>query len=284
MIAHLLSLLAAAALWNDQPPGPERCHFDVPRLSFAGSPIQQARCLLSPMLIHGEIGPAPRRLGRFLEAHVGKRVRVDRDRLRTLLTAEQLPALAASVETPLSRARNNDPEAPFARYFVIHDTSLELPGSEFPDNDSAQANGLGWTYPDGTQVAHTFTNRRGEILFAHDYAIPWRATKRERDTITGGNAKGLFLHNELNQVRLNDPAGRPGNHDRAPTPGFTAAQYDRLALLYILASVRGGRWMIPGFHGVIDSGIPDAHDDPQNFDMAAWEAALVRRTRELGGR
>ena len=67
-------------------------------------------------------------------------------------------------------------------------------------------------------------------------------------------------------------------------PGFTAAQYDRLALLYILASVRGGRWLIPGFHAVIDSGIPDAHDDPQNFDMAAWEAALVRRTRELGSR
>ena len=194
---------------------------------------------------------------------------------------ERLPALAASVETPLSRARNNDPQAPFARYFVIHDTSLELPGSEFPDNDSERANGLGWTYPDGTQVAHTFTNRRGEILFAHDYAIPWRATKRERDTITGGNAKGLFLHNELNQVRLNDPAGRPGNFDRAPVPGFTAAQYDRLALLYILASARGGRWLIPGFHGVIDSGIPDAHDDPQNFDMNAWEAALARRYAEV---
>jgi hypothetical protein len=276
-----LLLLAAAALFNNQPPGPERCAFDVQRLSFAGSPIAQARCLLSPMLIHGEIGPPYRRLGRFLEAHVGKRARIDLGRLRALLAAEHLPALAASVETPLSRARNNDPQAPFARYFVIHDTSLELPLAEFPSNESAQANGLGWTYPDGTQVAHTFTNRRGEILFAHDYAIPWRATKRERDAITGGNAKGLFLHNELNQIRLNDPTGRPGNFDRAPVPGFTAAQYDRLALLYILASARGGHWLIPGFHGVIDSGIPDAHDDPQNFDMNAWEAALARRYAEV---
>src|SRR3954452_22061367 len=103
-------LLLAAALLNNQPPGPTHCPFDVAQLSFAGSPIQQARCLLSPMLIHGAIGPAPRRLGRFLEAHVGKRVRIDRERLRALLTTEQLPALAASVETPLSRARNNDPE------------------------------------------------------------------------------------------------------------------------------------------------------------------------------
>lgn len=276
--------LFAAALWNNQPPGPERCAFDTERLSFAGTPIAQARCLLSPVRIHGDIGPPHRRLGRFLEGHVGKRVRIDRARLRALLAAENLPALAASVETPLSRARNNDPQAPFARYFVIHDTSLELERAEFPDNDSAIANGLGWTYPDGTQVAHTFTNRRGEILFSHDYAIPWRATKRERDTITGGNAKGLFLHNELNQIRLNEPSGPPGNHSRAPVPGFTAAQYDRLALLYILASVRGGRWLIPGFHAVIDSGIPDAHDDPQNFEMAAWEAALVRRTAQLGSR
>ena len=283
MLAPLL-LLLAAAFWNNQPPGPARCAFDVARLSFAGTPIVQARCLLSPIRIHGEIGPPPARLGAFLERHVGKRVRIDRERLRALLQAEGLPALAASVETPLSRARNNDPQAPFARYFVIHDTSLELPGSEFPDNESERANGLGWTYPDGTQVAHTFTNRRGEVLFSHDYAIPWRATKRERDAITGGHAKGLFLHNELNQVRLNEPSGPPGNHSRAPVPGFTAAQYDRLALLYILASVRGGRWLIPGFHAVIDSGIPDAHDDPQNFDMAAWEAALIRRTAELQGR
>jgi hypothetical protein len=280
MDVQLLFLLSAA-LWNNQQAGPERCGFDEQRLSFAGSPIEQARCLLSPVRIHGELGPPHARLGRFLEAHVGRRIRIDRARLRALLEAENLPALAATVEAPLARARDNDPAAPLARYFVIHDTSLELPGTEFPTNDSERANGLGWTYPDGTQVAHTFTNRRGEVLLAHDYSVPWRATKRERDAITHGNAKGLFLHNELNQVRLNEPSGPPGNFSRAPVPGFTAAQYDRLALLYILASVRGGRWLIPGFHALIDSGIPEAHDDPQNFDMAAWEAALSRRAAQL---
>lgn len=283
MIAQL-TLFLAAAVWTNEPAGAGRCGFDVQRLSFAGSEIEQARCLLSPVLIHGAIGLPGARLGPFLEGHVGREVRIDRARLRALLTTERLPALAASVETPLSRARNNDPQAPFARYFVIHDTSRELPGTEFPGDGSDIANELGWTYPDGTQVAHSFVNRRGEILFAHDYAIPWRATKRERDTITGGHAKGLFLHNELNQIRLNEPSGPPGNFSRAPVPGFTAAQYDRLALLYILASVRGGRWLIPGFHALIDNGLPEAHDDPQNFDLAAWEAALMRRTAELAGR
>ena len=135
MNVQLLFLLSAA-LWNNQQAGPERCGFDEQRLSFAGSPIEQARCLLSPVRIHGELGPPHARLGRFLEAHVGRRVRIDRARLRALLEAENLPALAATVEAPLARARNNDPAAPFARYFVIHDTSLELPGTEFPANDS----------------------------------------------------------------------------------------------------------------------------------------------------
>ena len=71
----ILALLSAA-LWNNQQPGPARCVFDVERLSFAGSPIEQARCLLSPIRIHGEIGPPHRRLGRFLEAHVGRPARI----------------------------------------------------------------------------------------------------------------------------------------------------------------------------------------------------------------
>ena len=30
----------------------------------------------------------------------------------------------------------------------------------------------------------------------------------------------------------------------APIPGFTASQYDRLALLYVVASARHGEWLI----------------------------------------
>jgi hypothetical protein len=32
--------------------------------------------------------------------------------------------------------------------------------------------------------------------------------------------------------------------------------------------------MVPAFHAVIDEGIPDAHDDPQNFELAKFDAAL----------
>ena len=60
----------------------------------------------------------------------------------------------------------------------------------------------------------------------------------------------------------------------APTPGFPDAQLDRLALLYVAASVQHGTWMVPAFHAAVDAGIPDAHDDPQNFDLALWAKRL----------
>ncbi len=99
--------------------------------------------------------------------------------------------------------------------------------------------------------------------------MPWRAVRLESVT-PDIPAKGLFLHIENVQPRVGEPAvppvGREANDLIAPDPGFTAAQYKRLALIYIAASVRRGEWLIPGFHAVIDSGISGAHDDPQNFD------------------
>jgi hypothetical protein len=33
-------------------------------------------------------------------------------------------------------------------------------------------------------------------------------------------------------------------------------------------------WLIPAFHCVLDLGISDGHDDPQNFELSQWAAAL----------
>ena len=60
----------------------------------------------------------------------------------------------------------------------------------------------------------------------------------------------------------------------APTPGFSDKQYERLALLYICASVRRGSWLIPAFHAAVDAGIKDAHDDPQNFELKKFADKL----------
>jgi hypothetical protein len=271
------AFLAPVAALAAAPVG--HCRFDVDRLAFAGSAARQAACLLRPVGPGGVLAAGPARLPADLRRRLNHRAGIDTARLaRYLATAGAPTALADTIADPVSRARDNHPAAPAARYFVIHDTSQPYLGAApFPPeiDTSDTVNDLGhYLVPDA--VAHVFTNRRGEIAIGHDFSVPWRATKLESRVI-GLPAKGLFLHVENQQPRRADPTGPPGNDRIAPTPGFTAAQYDALALVYIVASVRAGRWLIPAFHAAIDEGLPDAHDDPQNFDLAAFDAAITRR-------
>ncbi len=180
----------------------------------------------------------------------------------------------------MARARDNDPSAPTARYLVIHDTSgPNYGGRPWPSNidDHPKINNLRrfWC-ADGWTIAHVIINRRGALLLGHDFAEPWRATKFERATAFGTALKGLFLHVELIQPRRRAPGRGRNNDAQAPTPGFTAAQYDRLALVYVAASVRAGAWLIPAFHAPIDAHIRGGHDDPQNFDLDDFAASLER--------
>jgi hypothetical protein len=93
--------------------------------------------------------------------------------------------------------------------------------------------------------------------------------------------RGLFLHSELVQPRRSAPGHGWRNDVRTPDPAFTAAQYDRLALLYTIASVRRGEWLIPAFHAAIDAEIPNGHDDPLNFDIGSFADSLDRLVAKL---
>jgi 3D (Asp-Asp-Asp) domain-containing protein len=88
--------------------------------------------------------------------------------------------------------------------------------------------------------------------------------------------KGLFLGVELVQPRRSDPSGPVGNDMHAPSNGFTQAQLERLAVVYLAASVRRGKWLIPAFHAVLDSYDLGGHDDPQNFDLERWDSQLAK--------
>jgi hypothetical protein len=158
---------------------------------------------------------------------------------------------------------------------VIHDTSGPKLGS-FPanlDSDRRINNLARFHCSDSHEIAHVIVNRLGDLYVGHDLSVPWRATKFERALNFGGALKGLFLHVEFIQPRRGSP-GHRRNDIVAPTPGFTASQYDRLALIYTLASVRAGQWLVPAFHAVIDNNIRDGHDDPQNFDLEAFAHSL----------
>jgi hypothetical protein len=54
-------------------------------------------------------------------------------------------------------------------------------------------------------------------------------------------------------------------------------------LLYVVASIRRGRWLIPAFHAVLDGYFAQGHDDPQKFDMRAFSRAVKRHAERLDG-
>lgn len=262
------------------------CAFDPETLSFAGTPVQQAMCLMRGMDATRNLGPPLQSLPPGLASRIGETTGLpSREALANFLSKQNLEAdFAAHLWEPVSRANDNDPDAPMARYFVIHDTSGPNYGHrDFPaDIDSGPGfeKLADYACSDGWGRAHVFVNRIGEMLVAHDYAIAWRETKFEQAAEFGGELQGLFLHNELIQPRKSAP-GHGRNDAQSPDPAFTPAQYDRLALLYTIASVRRGNWLIPAFHAAIDAEIPNGHDDPLNFDIDSFANSLDRLAEKL---
>jgi hypothetical protein len=248
------------------------CAFSFAQLKFSGAPVEQAKCLLRRVRIGGNIDNQPAELPAFLETNVGNNVGFTAQQLSAYLDFKGISA--ADIGGPLSGAVSKTSNGTLARYFVIHDTSDELPGDAFP----ADMDKITWR-PNRLDVrnitsAHIFINRLGQSATGHNYSVAWRATKREADV----RLKGLFLHHELVQPRIK---GGHSYHAVAPQPGFTAAMLERLALCYAAASRRKGTWLIPAFHCVLDTGISDGHDDPQNFDLFQWASAVEKLAADI---
>ncbi len=281
--ALLCRLILATASAMALPAMAAVCPFDRAALSYLGTPLQQAECLLQP------IGPGGASLAdhQDLPAVLTERIGTARDlpfkRLARYLVGQGLPAtVIAPLAEPVSHARDNDPAAPTLRYFVIHDTSTPfLAEQPFPKDFDHRADFNDVSrYMGPDAVAHYFIDRLGLVQVGHDLAVPWRATKFESRVI-GLDAKGLFMHVENVEPRRSAPDLEPGNDQIAPVPGLTPVQYDRLALLYIIASQRAGVWLVPAFHANVDRDLAAAHDDPQNFDLAAFARAVARHLRRL---
>jgi hypothetical protein len=251
------------------------CSFDLTHLSFAGTAVEQAQCLLRFVKRVGNVDDTPATLPPVLNTLLASPQSLDisKAQLRSYLQAHNIreDSTGGSIDDPVCHANSNDAAAPLARYFMIHDTSSKLdPGQTFDPNFINTAN---WS---GNSLAHlirgkthVYITRLGQTLMDHDYGTPWRATQFESHQ-PHARLRGLFLHHELVQPRMGPGASDPDS----PDPGFTPLQYERLALQYLLASVRRGSWMIPAFHCVLDLHVGD-HDDPQHFDLAAWGNALV---------
>jgi len=268
------------------------CGYDVAARRFRGSGAEQAACLTRKVARRGLVGRPT--LTSFLRKRAGNPVAATPAQLESYLGEKGIDPL---------RELGGDPLVPVtADYFIIHDTST--PNCSEPDwsptlcpepgklpearDTVAWADELGFLghpKPAPDRLAHAWTDRVGRSITETTFDLPLRSTKFESCLDTPAKA-GLFLAVENTQPRIAETGGPPSDgrmNDRtAPRPGFTAAQYDRLGLLYVAASVRRGRWLIPAFHAVLDSYFADGHDDPQNFDMRAFSRAVKRHARRLG--
>ena len=273
-LAFLLTLVAMPAAAEEI----GECRFDRDTLTFAGTPVEQATCLLRKIgvLAQRTPQPLPAVFAELLSGN-GAPTAVHKAAALAAFPQPYQDYARTWADTPLSKTEAGLP----ALYFVIHDTSTPFYGDQpFPRHlDTDWAVNSFQPYMDGTfarePVAHIFLSRYGQIWAGHEFQEGWRATKLE-SRMVGPAARGRFVHIETVQPRRYIKGFADRSHTYGPTPGFSAAQYRQLAALYVYTSARAGRWLIPAQHNTVDAGIPDAHDDPQNFELERFAAEVEK--------
>jgi hypothetical protein len=235
---------------------------------LTATPAAQASCLLRPVKKFANLGNPLTELPAPLDALVGQptATTLTLDQLKRFLTAKGISeaAVGGSLSVPMVAAK----------YLVIHDTSDLFESNTFPANineAAAQLNDL--SRRASKKICHVYINRVGQSATAVAFQSSTPPTGTKFGMCNRAQRKA-FLHIENIQPRIRDRSVRFANDALAPEPGFTDAQLERLALVYIVASVRSRKWLIPAYHSPIDLGYPDAHDDPQNFNLQAWAAKL----------
>lgn len=260
-VSTFSTVVLAQGICSRFDPAAERCDLTI-------APAAQAKCLLWPVKKFGNLGPPLASLPAPLDTLIGEPTApsFSLHQVRKFLTQKGISE--ADVGGSLSISLS----AP--KYFVIHDTSDFSEATEFAQNintETASINGLPGRL--AHKVCHVYINRVGQSATAivFESPDPPNGTKFGR---CNPNRKAEFLHIENIQPRIRERSVSFQNDAIAPTPGFTNAQLERLALIYVVASARSGRWLIPSYHSPIDLGFVDRHDDPQNFDLSAWAEKL----------
>jgi hypothetical protein len=246
----------------------KKCQFDSNTNQFHGTPLEQAQCLLRFPKRLGVVDDAPAAIPKTLTSILTNRSNLGftKELLRRALNKRGIAEanIGGSLDRSISRANNNDEAELFANYFVIHDTSTMLDDDEEFDPDFINTSKWSGNHLETlASVTHVFITRNGRTKTSNDYGTPFS-----------------FLHHELVQPRK----GKTIQDDDSPIPGFTPIQYELLAICYLAASLRRGSWLIPAFHCVIDLFEDGGHDDPQRFDLTAWDNSIAILLNEFANK
>ena len=245
------------------------------RCDLSATPAAQARCLLRPVKKFAHLGDPLQSLPAPFDALIGQPTdaTVTLDQLKRFLAAKGIREadLGGLLTVRLTKPK----------YFVIHDTSDLFELNAFPANINDEAASLNkLSRRVAKKVCHVYINRVGQSATA----VVFESTVPPSGTKFGScnrSRRREFLHIENIQPRIRDRSVRFSNDALAPDPGFPEAQLERLALVYLVASVRAGRWLIPAYHSPVDLGFRDRHDDPQNFNLQTWATKLDQLIAEI---
>ena len=201
------------------------CPFDQSRLSFVGSPVQQAGCLLRFVEQLGKVDDTPATLPAVLAGLLGapETMDVTKAQLRSYLQRHAIAesTVGGSLDDPVCRADTDNPSKPLARYFVIHDTSTKLSSGQtfdpnFINTASWSGNKLS-SQPRGK--THIYITRLGETLTDADYHTPRQ--RRSLNCIHRTRAFGGYF---CTMSSCSQRMGRGASNADSPDPGFTKHQ------------------------------------------------------------
>lgn len=251
------------------------CRFDTTILRFQGTAKEQTQCLMRFVKYKGT-GSTVQTIPEVLLSRVGN---------PTDITIAQLKSCLSNAGIALSEVSGDPTVTSKSKklvYFVVHDTSSPeyAKSAGFPANinDAAwSGNNLSIGHSGLTSRVNFVINRVGSsrttTLLGETRAKP--ATKLEMTSQVSAS-RPLFAHVESIMPRLK-PTGSWAHI--SPTPAFTDAMMERLAWIYVVASVRAEKWLIPAQHFNIDSNLyagVDVHDDPQGFDLPHWGEKIAK--------
>jgi hypothetical protein len=217
--------------------------FDYVKYEYKGGAVDQAGYLLRNNFM-GKVDTSKAVVPQGLLDKIGTRVSLEKSQLITFLSDNKIKdeEIGGSINNGISFIIDNGKKK-YARYFVMHDVSCPCYNSFFPANIDSNT----WSYNNlrawRDTVNHIYVTRTGQSKTMVDLSKGWRATKFE-SKILGKKSRGLFIHVELVQPCVYPP-GDCKTAPIAPSPAFTKKQYERLALIYLIASFRKGEWLIP---------------------------------------
>lgn len=220
---------------------PAYTKFDSENFSYKGTKKEQVQLLLRKVNRWGEVSSEPVNIDiKFLEL-LESSMSISKEKCIGYIAGLELlqDDIGGSFDDLVSYIFVNG-EKVYAKYFVIHDTSTPVYKDKFPNNIDS----VTWSWNKKEKwlkkITHVYVTRTGQLSVVSNFSEALRATKFEINYL-GSASKGLFLHIELIQPRKYPP-GNEVNAPIAPDPGFSNIQYDRLAILYIAASLRRGDW------------------------------------------